>query len=152
MAGLDLFSVQQSIVAYLSDNLEWRVETGGVPEASMLPFVNGKMDPYVVLRFSEFMPASKGQNWGGAVNAEYYSYVDALCVGQTDTDARELSSVVNRILLGKKLPNASELRKIFGGGGFSVPDATRVPVAYISLASFAFNTNLDDVGSQSLTT
>lgn len=149
MSGLDLFSVQQEILAYLRSVIYWDVDTGGVPEYETLKFVDGRMDPYVVLRFSEIMPASRGNSWGGAQQAEYYSYVDALCVGQTDTDARELSSLVNRYMLGKKFDNASEIRKIFGGGGFSVSDATRVPVAYISIASFAFNTNLEDVGSES---
>lgn len=153
MTGLDLFSIQQAILAYVDSKFpDLSVTSGGVPELETLLFQNGVMEPYIVLRFSELMPASRGSTWNGATDYEYYSYVDALCVGKTDTDAREVMSLVNRIMLGKKFANASEVRKIFGGGGFAVSDATRVPVAYVSVASFAFTTNLDDVGSGSLVT
>lgn len=151
MSGLDLFSVQQAILNYVEacfPNL--LVTSGGVPELETLIYQDGVMEPYIVLRFSELMPASRGSTWDGASTYEYYSYVDALCVGKTDTDARETMSLVNRFMLSKKFDNASELRKIFGGGGFAISDATRVPVAYISVASFAFTTNIDDVGAGSL--
>lgn len=151
MSGLDLFSVQQDILDYVQGKFpELLVESGGVPELETLIYHDGVLEPYIILRFSELMPASRGSTWDGASTYEYYSYVDALCVGRNDTDAREVSSLVNRAMLSKKFPNASEIRKIFGGGGFAISDATRVPVAYISVASFAFTTNLEDVGSGSL--
>lgn len=157
MAGLDLFSIQQDIEDYVRDRLstdpwDYEVYTGAVPEAETLVMRDGVLQPYVVLRFSELMPVGRGSTWAGTEEHEFYSYVDAMCVARTDTDARQLSGMMNRIMLGKIFPNTGEIRKIYGGGTFAVPDAKRIPVAFLSLASFAFNTNLTNPGSESLRT
>lgn len=149
--GLDLFSVQQEIKEYLIDSIpQFTVVSGGVPTAESLPFVNGALEPYVVLRFSDMMPTSGGGSWMGAQWDEYYSYVDGLCLGPTEDDARELANLVNSWMLGKKLSNASAIKKNYGGGSFAIfAEANRNPVAFVATTSFRFGTNVEDVGAGS---
>lgn len=151
MGGLDLFSVQQDIVEYLQTSIpQFDVNSGAIPTAQSLPLVNGRLQPYVILRFSDMMPTSGGGSFMGAQYDEYYSYCDALCVAETDTDARELANLVNSWMLGKKFDNASPIKKNYGGGQFAiVNEAGRQPVAFIAITSFRFAVNMTDVGSGS---
>jgi hypothetical protein len=109
MAGIDIFPTQQAIKAALDAEIPWEVVSGGVPTADTIAVrrVEGILNPYVVLRFADIMPAARGKSVAGPLYDEYYSYVDALCVGQTDDEARELASLVNAKLLGRVFPNAT---------------------------------------------
>lgn len=149
MTGIDLFSTQQEILAYVQASIpQFVVESGGIPTAESLPFVDGVLEPYIVLRFSDDMPTSGGGSFMGAAYDEYYSYVDALCVGQSDTDARELANLVKTYLLGKKFENSAPLKKNYGGGQFAIfSEASRQPLAFIAVSSYRFGTNMTDVGS-----
>ena len=152
--GLDLYALQDIVKSYLQTVINWPVDSGSTPEAENLQLVDGLLSPYVVLRFSDGMPVSSrsGTSFGGSVYDEYYTYVDAMCVAATDDEARKLASIVSRFMLGKKFPNASEVKKSFGGGNFAVPDAQRKPVAFVAITSFRMNYNQTDVGSASLVT
>lgn len=151
MTGLDLNAVQVAITDYVKARFpNIAVETGSVPSAESLPFVDGMLDPFIVLRFTDMLPASGGQSFGGPVYDEYYGYVDALCVGQTDDDARELATLVNMRLIGKTVPNGGTLKKAFGGGQYAIiSEANRQPVAFMLPASFRYAINVDDVGAGS---
>lgn len=151
MTGLDLFAVQQDIKQYFIDNLPVPVSSGAIPTSESLPFVNGILEPFIVLRFSDSMPSSGDASFGGPVHDGYYSYVDALCLGQTDDDARELASLVGRTMISKRFPNTGSLRKIYGGGQFAIAsEANRQPVAFVAVSSFQYLFNVDDVGANSL--
>lgn len=152
MSGLDLFSLQQEVKAYLVSVINWPVDSGATPEAENLQLTDGVLQPYVVLRFSDGMPLSGGESFGGSKFDEYYTYVDALCIGATDEDARALANVVNRFMLGKVFENSTEVKKAYGGGIFAVADAARKPVAFVAVTSFRMNYNQTDVGSESLLT
>jgi len=147
--GLDLFSVQQEIVQYAKDNIPWHVETGGIPDAETVRMVNGTLEPYVVLRFTDSMPSSRDKSFGGPEYDGLYGYVDALCIagGPDDTLARQLGSLVGRKLLGFRASNASKLSKNFGGGSFVIPGENSRPRFFIGIVSFRFTTNLEDVGA-----
>jgi len=149
--GIDLFDIQESIKEYIADSFPLiNVDSGAVPTAESLPFVDGILEPYIIVRFSDMMPPSGGQTFGGPVYDEYYSYVDALCVGPTDTDARQLASFVNSFMLGKDFYNAGTIKKNFGGGQFAIAaEAGRQPIAFIAVASFRFPVNVSDIGAGS---
>ena len=142
MSGINLFKVQQDIKAYMVANVPWYVESGNVPDAKTLRTVNGVIDPYVILRFSGMMPTSRGGSFGGAIYDEYYSYVDFLCIGSTDTEARELASLCNRLIIGKKLPNAGEIKPNFGGGTFAISLNDQHPLAFIAVNAYRFSFNM----------
>jgi hypothetical protein len=149
MGGIDLYSVQQEIYQYVKTAIpQFLVETGGIPTAESLPFENGRLEPYIILRFSDMMPQQGGGSFGGARFDEQYSYVDALCLAETDTLARELAALVNAKMMGHSVANSSELGKTWGGGQFAIPsESNRSPVAYIVTASYRYTTNVEDVGS-----
>lgn len=151
MTGINLFSVQQAIKQYLKDSIPlYSVESGATPTAESLPIVDGILEPLVILRFSDMMPSAGEGSFNGALYSGYYSYVDALCVGQTDDDARELAGIVNSFMLGKVFPNAGELRKNYGGGQFAiVSEAGRQPVAFVAVTSYRYIINMEDVGAGS---
>jgi hypothetical protein len=116
MAGIDIYPTQQAIKAAVIAEIPWEVVSGGVPTADEIAGrrVEGILNPYVVLRFADIMPAARGKSVMGPLYDEYYSYVDALCVGQTDDEARELASLVNAKLLGRVFPNTTALSRNFG--------------------------------------
>lgn len=147
MPGIDLYPIQQEITEFVKAQVPWRVETGGVPDATSVPYVDGVLAPYVILRFTEGMPGSNGNSFGGPTRDEMYAYVDALCVADDDEVARKLATFVNSKLLGRKFTNASALRKNFGGGIFAITSGDRNPAAYVAVLPFRFEYNLDDVGS-----
>lgn len=152
MSGNDLVTAQNLIRDYIKATLNWPVETGGVPDATTVRQVNGVVDPYVVLRFSDQMPASGDGSFGGARYDGYYSYLDAICVcgpdkDISDGDARALMTRVNRILLGQKFENTGQLSKAYGGGVFVLPQNNSIPLAYLGICSFRFNVNVEDVGA-----
>jgi len=149
MTGIDLFSAQEAIKAFVQAEIpQFVVESGGVPTAESLPFENGRLEPYIILRFSDMMPTSGGSSFVGALWDEYYTYVDALCLGETDTVARELAGLVNAKLLGQKFPNTGSVDKNYGGGQFAIfAEANRNPVAFVAVTSYRYAINMDDVGA-----
>lgn len=148
--GLDLFSLQQEVKAYFTANVPWFVTSGGVPDAYSLHYNNDVLDPYLVLRFSDGMPTSGDSTFGGARYDGYYSYVDGLCIGATDDEARELAGLVNRLIIGKKFTNSGEISPIYGGGTFAISLDSQHPLAYIAVTSFRFDYNISDVGAGSV--
>lgn len=142
MSGINLFKIQQDIKAYMVANVPWYVDSGNVPDARALRSVNGIIDPYVILRFSDMMPTSRGSGFGGAIYDDYYSYVDCLSIGSTDTEARELASLCNRLLIGKKFINTGEVVPNFGGGTFAISLNDEHPLAFIAVSAFRFSLNM----------
>lgn len=146
--ALDLFSIQQQIKTFVDDSIAFPVYTGGVEEARTLAATNGILTPHVVLRFGSRQPYLADTSFAGARFDGKYSTVDALCVGESDEDARQLASYVSNILLGYQPgPDASQLNDDWGGGTFTVIAENSRPQFYISWASFRFNFNLSDVGA-----
>ena len=152
MTGLDLAAVQVAIFDYIDTELpNLTVESGGIPTAESLPFVDGRLEPYVIVRFTDMMPSANEGSFMGPTHDGYYSMVDALCIAEDATTALQVASVVNRILIGKKFDNTSTLGKSWGGGRYAIfSEANRQPVAYVAGASFRYSTNVKDVGANSL--
>jgi hypothetical protein len=122
---------------------QFTVESGGIPTAESLPIQNGRLDPYVVVRFTDMMPTSGDGSFMGPTHDGYYTYIDCLCVGETDRDARELANLANSYMLGKKFDNASAIAKAFGGGSYAIlSSASKMPEAYIQITSFRAAVNL----------
>jgi hypothetical protein len=147
MAGIDLYDIQQDITAYVDGVVNWDVVTGGVPDATNVRYVDGVLEPYVVLRFTEGMPSARGNTFGGPRMDESYAYVDALCVAASDDEARALATFVNSKLLGRVFDNASALARNFGGGIYAVTSGNRLPEAYVAVTSYKFQYNLAGVGT-----
>lgn len=147
--GLDLFSVQEEIKQYVTANIPFFVTTGGVPDASSVRQINGLVEPYVILRFSDSMPSSNDRSFGGPRLDGMYGYVDALCVagGEDDTLARRLGSDVGKNLLGFKPYNAGTLGKGYGGGSFYIAGENSKPLFWVGIVSFRFTTNSENVGA-----
>lgn len=147
--GLDLFSVQQEIKNYLDSQIPFYVTSGGVPDAHTVRQVNGFVEPYVVLRFSDSMPTSNDASFGGPRLSGMYGYVDAICIagGDDDDDARQLGSIVGSTMLGFTPHNAGSIGKAYGGGSFYIPGENSKPLFFVGIVSFRFTTNSTDVGS-----
>lgn len=149
--GLDLYEIQNAIKEYLETVFPaYVVSEGAIPTAESLPFVNGKGDPFLIIRFSDSMPAGDDKSFYGPTRDGYYSYFSVLCFADNPDDVRKLASVVTRRFLGKKFANAGAIAKNFGGGAFVILADTRQPAAYVLPSNFRFTFNQDDVGAGSL--
>jgi hypothetical protein len=143
VGGLNVFATQQSIFDYITDNIPWEVIGGELPDAENIQLVNGVLKPYVVVRFSDSLKASGQASMGGPRQDGYYSLVQTLSVAAKDSDARELSSNLNMLLLGYTPDvNAGPLEKDFGGGAFSIKAVNSRPTAFVSIAAYRFLTNM----------
>lgn len=150
MTGIDNYSIQATIKQFAIDNINWYVTSGNVPDAKSLRYNDGVLDPYVIIRFSGMLPTSRGYSFNGALYDEYYSYFDVLCVAATDDEARELASVVDRLMIGKTFPNTGEMRVQAGGGLFAISLDTQHPLAFIAINAYRYSLNELDVGAGSI--
>lgn len=150
--GLDLSGVQADIFAYIVSSFpNLRVESGGVPTAESLPFVNGRLDPYIIVRFTDMMPSANEGSFMGPTHDGYYSMVDALCLAEDADTALDVANAVNLKMIGKKFENTGSMGKGWGGGRYAIfSEANRQPVAYVAGTTFRYSTNTKKVGSGSL--
>src|SRR6185437_3595227 len=101
---------------------------GEVPDAYNLHLVNGQLDPYVVIRFSDSLKASGQTSFGGPRQDGYYGLVLVICVGANDDEALELQSMCNAAMIGYKVDdNSGPIEKDFGGGSYAIKGVNSSP-------------------------
>lgn len=145
MAGLDIYTTQQSILTKIG-TLPYEVIEGDVGDALTLVQDNGVLETFVIVQFGDMLRASGG-SFGGATHDNYYSLVRTLSVASSPGRARKANSVIGQLLLGWEPENGSALVKEWGGGTFTISQENARPLAYSSLSTFRFSTNVVGVGT-----
>lgn len=148
---MNLYATQQDVLAYLTDQADFAVYDTSLPAVIDEPGSdNGYMDGYVVLRFNDAVKIPQKGAVGGARWDEMYTLIDALCVGATPEEAREIAYGTDGaadILTGYTPVDAGELTRQSGGQVFVVGDGTATaPIRYIARVSFraVVNTTIDE--------
>lgn len=148
-SGLDIAGTQQEIFDFIEANAptEYQVVEGDVQDAYTIAEMDGIRQPLWVVQFADMLPASGEGSFKGARHGGYYSLFRVYSVASSASVARKANSVMNQLMLGEKFSNTGEVNKIFGGGSFTLGESSSRPIAYVTIASFQFATNVTGVGS-----
>ena len=143
MTGLDIYTSQQAIFDYLTEQIPWEVADAEIPDAENVHLVNGMLKPYVVVRFSDTLKASGQASFGGPRRDGYFGLMQTLSVAPTGLKALELASLVNDKMIGyQPTPNDGPIEKDFGGGSYAIKSVNSKPSFFVAIAAFRFLTNL----------
>lgn len=147
--GLDLFEVQNDILAYLEQNLGaagYEVHEGDIGDSVSREYVNGVNQVTCVIQFGDLLPSAKDKSFGGPTLDGYYSLVRVMSIAQSPALARKANSIVNQLMIGYRIPNSGSIHKEGGGGSYAIGEANTKPVAYGLLSSYRFLTNISNPG------
>lgn len=143
MTGLNLYTTQQTLFDYIDAQIPWKVVDAEVPDADTVLMVEGEIEPYVVVRFSDLLGASGQNSFGGPTYDGYYSLFQCICVGSTGLEALHLQSQVNTSLIGH-VPdvNSGPITKDFGGGSLAIKGVNTSPSFFVAISAFRYLTNM----------
>ena len=149
-SGLDIAGTQQQILDYIEANAPtgYQVVEGDVADALTITEVDGVRQPTWVVQFGDTLSEGGSGSFYGPTHDGYYSIFRVYSIGYSAAQSRKGNSVANQLVLGARFDNVGAIGKVFGGGSFTIGEANSRPVAYVSIASFRFSTNLSDVGSK----
>lgn len=148
MAGLDVYSVYEEILAKIEDSMPGQpVYPGGIDDAETIGNANGWDRPFIIVSFSDLLPSSRDKSVCGARSDGYYIIVRTMSIAPNLMLSLRVASRLQGQMLGFRPANAGELGKEFGGGAIPVPASNARPVQYGAWANFRCLVNLEDVGS-----
>ena len=147
--GLDLFDVQETILAYVTERGEamgFDVHEGDIADAAMREYVNGVNQTTWVIQFGDLLPSARSRSFCGPEMDGYYSLFRIFSIGDTPSAARQANSVANQLLIGYRVGNTGAVHKEGGGGAYALGEANTRPVAYGLISSYRFLTNIANPG------
>lgn len=148
--GLDLFDVQENILAFLVERgeaLGYDVHEGDIADAAMREYVNGVNQTTWVIQFGDLLPAARSRSFCGPEMDGYYSLFRVFSIGSTPSLARKANSVANQLMIGYRIENTGAVHKEGGGGSYAIGDSLTRPNAYGLISSYRFLTNISNPGS-----
>lgn len=149
--GLDVVSYQDAITARVKSLYpDYEVLEDTLDDDTVLKRdFNGKMEAYIVLRYSPILPKRRGKSFAGVRHDEYYGTVDIIAVGSKGRIARLLSSAVLNDLLGWSADGISPMSIQDDGGMFAafvVSSNEARPTRSLASQRLRFNVNNVNVG------
>jgi hypothetical protein len=101
MVAFDVVSLQDVITQRVRDAVpNTLVMEDTIPDDRDLPIVNGKLAPYIVLRYGPIRPSYTGKSMGGARLDEYWASCDILAISANGRVSRLLNAGIVDTLLG----------------------------------------------------
>jgi hypothetical protein len=148
MSGLDLYSIQKSITAYVREQFpNYVVYEDDVINDEMIFRIGNKVKPYIVLRWNAMQRNMANTSFAGTRFDEYNSSVDVCIVAPTGSQCRQGINIIVDKLVGWQPENSSPMTLFGGGGLYVINDNTGSPHVYIATEKLAFNINAQNVGS-----
>lgn len=149
--GLDIYSYQEAITAKVKALYpDYEVLEDTLDDDSVLVRdSNGKMEPFIILRYGPLMPKRRGKSFRGARYDEYYGTVDVMAIAPKGNIARRLSSAVTIDLIDWKPDGISPLTLQDDGGMFAafvVSSNEARPTRSIASERLRFNVNTNNIG------
>lgn len=148
MSGLNLITLQENIFAYVSSQFpNYEIREDDIIDEEALVKANGKIKPYIVLRWGGLFRNTANANFAGVRFDEYISSVDIVVVAPTGSQARKGLNVVMDKLIGWK-PNGSSPLTPFGGAGvYTINYLSGKPHVYAASGRLRFAVNGDNPGA-----
>lgn len=150
MAGFDIVSLQDAITAYVRSQTAATVYEDSIPDDEPLPMdANGKLLPYVVLRYGPIRPSYTGGSFAGPRHDEYWASCDVLAVSGNGRVSRVLNNGLVDALIGFKPDGVSPMHQRTDAGDpaqFVVSSNESRPTQYISSTRLRYTVNAVNVG------
>ncbi len=151
MAGLDLYAVQEEIVAHIRAEFpNYTVEEDDVIDDNYILRVDGNTKPFLFVRHSTLLRQSGNASFGGVRHDEYTSSFDIAVIAPSAKIARQISNLVTDRLIGWKLSSGPALIPTTSGMQWAVNDNNGRPHLYVSSSRFQYAVNAENV-SQNVT-
>lgn len=151
MAGFDIVSLQDNITAYVESLTEAQVFEDSIPDDASLPMdENGKIEPYIVLRYGPIRPSYTGKSFGGPRMDEYWASCDVLAISGNGRISRILNNGLVDALIGFKPDGVAPMHQRTDAGDpaqFVVSSNESRPTQYISTTRLRYAVNARDVGA-----
>lgn len=141
----NLIEIQDAIFEHLNANIPQDLVEQGVPDADTVRKVDGKVLPYVAMRFGDLQRMNGGRTFVGVRTFDYELPIYLEAVAADASVARKIASgPILTTLLGLKLPYTGEVRKRPGGGQFAITNSNGATEAYMFPSSWAVTVQLID--------
>jgi hypothetical protein len=148
MSGLNLVALQDIIAAHIKAEFPaYEVVQDEILDDDYLLKVDGKVKPYIVLRWSGLFRDTGNTSFAGVRFDEYTSAVDVNIVAPTPSQARRAMNIVMDRLIGWKPTGGGSMIPEGGNGVYVVVNNSGKPHLYIGSARLGFTVNGEDVGS-----
>ena len=148
MSGLNLVALQDIIAAHVRAEFPaYDVIEDEILDDDYLLKVNGKVKPYIVLRWGGLFRDTGATSFAGVRFDEYTSAVDVNVIAPTPSQARRAMNIVMDKLIGWKPTGGGSMIPEGGGGVYVVVNDNNKPHLYIGSSRLVFTVNGEGVGS-----
>jgi len=148
MSGLNLVAVQDTITAYIKAQFPaYDVVEDEILDDNYLLKVNGKVKPYIVLRWGGLFRDTGGTSFSGVRFDQYTSAVDVNVIAPTPSQARRAMNIIMDRLIGWKPTGGGAMIPEGGSGVYVIVDDNNKPHIYLGSARLSFAINSENVGS-----
>lgn len=148
MSGLNLITLQETIAAHIRAEFpNYEVREDDIIDDDALLKSDGKIKPYIVLRWGGLFRNAANANFGGVRLDEYVSSVDVVVVAANGSQARKGLNVVLDKLIGWKPAGSSPLTPFGGAGVYTVNTGAGRPHVYGASGRLRFAINGEDPGA-----
>lgn len=150
--GLDLVAYQDAITNRIKELypgyevIEDTVEDG----RNLERMLDGKMEPFFILRYGPLMPKRRGKTFKGALHDEYYGTVDIMAIAPVGRIARLMSSGAVTDMMDFRPDGVAPMSLQDDGGMFAafvVSSNEARPTRSISSQRMRFNVNNTNIGT-----
>jgi len=148
MAGLNLVAVQDIIAAHIRAEFpNYELHEDDVIDDEYMLKNNGKVKPYIVLRWGGLNRSRANASFAGVRFDEYTSSVDIMVVSPTGSQSRRGLNVILDKLIGWKPTGGGAMTPFGGSGLYTVNDNSGKPHVYVATGRLEFAVNSEDVGA-----
>lgn len=142
--GFDLVGLQDAITAKVKMLTAAEVFEDMVEDDEPIPMKDGKIEPYVVLRYSPIRPSYTGRSMRGPRHDEYWASVDVVAIAHKGRIARKLNIGLVGSLIGFKPDGVSPISMRTDAGDpamFTVSSNESRPTQYVASTRLRFTVN-----------
>jgi hypothetical protein len=144
--ALNVVDVQDLIIGFLETALPYEVVEQGVPDASTVKKVNGKVVPYIATDAGTLSPRARGRTFVGARTYDYDLVIRVQVVAGTSRLARQIFyGAVLDALTGAEFPWTGQFIPSRVGGIFPIISSNGATEAYQYASSFSATIQMADV-------
>tara|TARA_R110000822_G_scaffold92458_1_gene213277 strand:+ start:803 stop:1261 length:459 start_codon:yes stop_codon:yes gene_type:complete len=148
MSGLNLVALQDTIAAHIRAEFPaYDVVEDEILDDDYLLKVNGKVKPYIVLRWGGLFRIGSGSSFAGVRFDQYNSAVDINVIAPTPSQARRAMNIITDRLIGWKPDGIASMIPEGGSGVYVVVNDNNKPHLYVGSSRLGFTVNGEDVGS-----
>lgn len=147
MSGLNIIPIQDAITAFVRQEFtNYDVYEDIIIDDDIPQKVNGKVIPYIVIRWSGAR-RSGSSSFGGVRLDEYIGSVDINAIAPTPSQARKLSNILFDKLVGHKVDGISPMYPDSASLIWAVGNTNAKPDVYVASFGLSFPINYTDPGA-----